>query len=612
MKPEHNEYYDQKTLFITGFAGCTDKNTEYLTKSGWKTIDTYTYGEEIAIARSTKGINYISWELPKAYISNPGKHKAYKVFDTTNRSNISMVLTPEHNVPYCTAKGVKQTKTIKQLVKELDAVTITRGKKRSPAKIQTGFTLLDKTKVNLTDTEIRLLIAIQADGSIKNNQVRFNLKKPRKIKRLHILLTKLDISYTAPSYKDGYTRFFFSDQFTHLYLKDLTILYQVSLDQALIVTEEAPLWDGSFEPRTGQPLYSCTIKTNTDVIQYCYSIATKSQVSISIDDRRGRIVKGYETTCIGYSANTTIKANTTFTDTMISEIQIEGSYCFTTSTGEWLARHNDFIFITGNSGKSTKIVDIVDDNTLVLVPTHKAAQVLIDKEVKNVYTIHSVLKLVPSINENFKKKMTTRLKQLGSTDLSKIKKVVIDEFSMINEEILNTLMATLPEKADVYIVGDPYQLSPVTGEPIQPWEPIAELTTQYRSKNDDGTEMFMQFMYSIRDYARSPEYNFTPTEDWIQRFNPETDRILAFTNKKVVELNTMVGGTTTFNIGDELTMNGLPVTLSNSDYNQRIYPTCIAKGALMVDNKLEKASQTATRDIDKWNTQCREVPKISY
>ena len=67
----------------------------------------------------------------------------------------------------------------------------------------------------------------------------------------------------------------------------------------------------------------------------------------------------------------------------------------------------DTQFITGfaGAGKSTEIVKIATATTLVLVPTHKAAEVLIGKGLQNVYTIHSVLKLVPSINENFKNRM---------------------------------------------------------------------------------------------------------------------------------------------------------------------------------------------------------------
>lgn len=274
------------------------------------------------------------------------------------------------------------------------------------------------------------------------------------------------------------------------------------------------------------------------------------------------------------------------------------------SNNPYYEQDTEFVLGFAGSGKSTELVKRATQTTLVLVPTHKAADVLIGKGLTNVYTIHSVLKLVPSINENFKKKMTTKLRQVGATDLSKITDVFIDEFSMINEEILNMLMAVLPDKAKVTIFGDPYQLPPVTGEAINPWEPITELTTQYRSKNEYGTAKFMEFMLAIKNYRDNPSVPNTHDKDWVSKFDPDTDRILAFTNKRVVELNNMVGGTAEFETGDDLTMNGIPaVYVDSTAGRERLYPSCIAKGKLLPTDKLALATQKATADIEKWYTQ---------
>ena len=62
-------------------------------------------------------------------------------------------------------------------------------------------------------------------------------------------------------------------------------------------------------------------------------------------------------------------------------------------------------FITGfaGSGKSTEIAKRATPTTLILTPTHKAAEVLMAKGLENVYTIHSTLKLVPTLNQSFRK-----------------------------------------------------------------------------------------------------------------------------------------------------------------------------------------------------------------
>ncbi len=271
------------------------------------------------------------------------------------------------------------------------------------------------------------------------------------------------------------------------------------------------------------------------------------------------------------------------------------------SNNQYYEQDTEFVLGFAGSGKSTVLAKRATPTTLVLVPTHKAADVLINKGLENVYTIHSVLKLVPSINENFKKKMTTRLKKIGATDLSKITDVFIDEFSMINLEILEMLFAVLPVKAKVTIFGDPYQLPPVTGDRIEPWEPITELTTQHRSKNEAGTALFMAFMESIKYCKASPNLSYIK-KGTLDDFNSDTDRILAFTNQRVVELNNLVATDSTYYYDEELLMNGLPVTMVVSDFNRRLYPSCVSKGRLLTTNKLIKASDKASGDILKYRT----------
>ena len=260
----------------------------------------------------------------------------------------------------------------------------------------------------------------------------------------------------------------------------------------------------------------------------------------------------------------------------------------------------EFVLGFAGSGKSTLLAKRATDSTLVLTPTHKAADVLKAKGITNVYTIHSVLKLVPTINQNFRKKLKHKLKKVGETDLSQITDIFIDEFSMITTEILDQLMATLPTNAKVTIFGDPYQLPPVDGTPIEPWEPITELTTQYRSKN---TKLFMDFMYSIRDNTPAPSLKGMSVDcEWQKKFNPDTDRILCYTNKRMIELNNLVQKDSAFYYDEPLLMNGLPITFIAKDFLPRIYPTCIVKGQLLTGTQLVKQAEKATQNIQKYNT----------
>lgn len=270
------------------------------------------------------------------------------------------------------------------------------------------------------------------------------------------------------------------------------------------------------------------------------------------------------------------------------------------SNNLYYEQDTQFVLGFAGSGKSTLLAERATPKTLVLVPTHRAAMVLQNKGLENVYTIHAVLKLVPTINDNFRKKLTTKLKRVGATDLSDITDIFIDEFSMIPLDILDLLMSVLPDKCKVTIFGDPYQLPPITGDKIEPWEPIEELTKQYRSQN---TAEFMAFMRSIRDNADAPPFNPPKDTEWIDNFNPDTDRLLAFTNKRVQELNAIVANSDGFNYGETLVMNGLFVELVVADFKPYIFPTCVVKGRLAEGTALIKKSTQTRKNIDKYNTQ---------
>jgi len=285
-------------------------------------------------------------------------------------------------------------------------------------------------------------------------------------------------------------------------------------------------------------------------------------------------------------------------------------------------------FITGfaGSGKSTKLVELVSKtpNYLVLVPTHKAADVLFSKGIERVYTIYSVLKLVPTLNENYnptKNQKIQRLKQIGNIDLLDVTDVYIDEFSMISQDILDMLLNVLPASANVTVLGDPFQLPPVSGELIDPLiytDDIEELTTQHRADAPEVVETFMRFMEYIKtaDSSISLVLNSAIKKGTLEGFNPDTDRALAFTNKRVQELNAEIAEILNlpeqYSIGEALVANGIDCKLhSNELGGTQIFPSCISKGKLMTKDKLQLASIATLRDIEKYNTDLSNYGRLA-
>jgi len=264
-------------------------------------------------------------------------------------------------------------------------------------------------------------------------------------------------------------------------------------------------------------------------------------------------------------------------------------------------------FVTGfaGSGKSTDLSKAVSKDTLVLVPTHKAADVLKSKGVENVYTIYATLKLVPTINENFRKgqKMQT-LRTVGKTDLSKIKHIVIDEFSMINVDILDKLLEVLPDTTPVTVYGDPYQLPPVSGDAVDPLDytsDIRELTKQHRANAPEVVETFMRFMNYIKgtgemNLKMNPNIRKMTDKQWPSEFNPETDRVLAFTNAEVLRLNSLIKSEA-ISIGSKVVINDIAGEIIDKGSYTRVYPKSIVKGVIETDDKGKIEDE-----IHKWGT----------
>ena len=288
-------------------------------------------------------------------------------------------------------------------------------------------------------------------------------------------------------------------------------------------------------------------------------------------------------------------------------------------------------FITGfaGSGKSTRLVEECDKHTLVLTPTHKAAGVLIKKGLHNVFTIHSVLKLVPTIDENFRGGAPIqKLKQVGKVNLSTITRIAIDEFSMIPTFIFEILTAVLPDDTEIVVFGDPYQLKPINGEPIDPYfctDEVEELTTQHRANAPAVVDTFMRFMQYIKNGARGkadltmhkdiPRFDSPIDAFKANNYNPATDTIVAYTNNQVINLNNMaahyLGVNPAFTEGDALIANGLSCIFAGDVVGQKLFPNCVSKGALLGEEARHEKVVKTLMDMEKYGTNIDQYRKAT-
>lgn len=281
-------------------------------------------------------------------------------------------------------------------------------------------------------------------------------------------------------------------------------------------------------------------------------------------------------------------------------------------------QHIKFTLGHAGTGKSTKLAEEANEKTIVLTPTHKAKDVLKAKGVANVFTIHAVLKLVPTLDQNFRQKgKMQKLVKLGAVDLSTIETVIIDEFSMIPTHIMDLLLELLPATAKVSVYGDPYQLPPVDGDKIDPEfyaREIEVLDVQYRAEAPEVVETFTRFV-DFLEFGAKMDLTINPAikKGSLKDFNPDTDRALAYTNKEVIAINTRIANLldlpSEISIGESVIINGIigelvEAPIFNPMTDERppltIYPSCVSKGVIMEGQKLVDQVERVERDISKF------------
>jgi len=250
-------------------------------------------------------------------------------------------------------------------------------------------------------------------------------------------------------------------------------------------------------------------------------------------------------------------------------------------------------------------------------PTHRAKEVLQDLTGEKAMTVAKLLGLAPGVDvENF----NLVDKQFQSQYEIKIPKngiVIVDEASMVNDQLFDSLVELAAERGSkVLFIGDEAQLKPVKqkekGKAFRRTSNITKLTQVMRTAN--GNPMPAEVLLPIRDNPTSKVDMFehddklSPTgegikfvnnaKEWMASLldkvsienlteNPNLVRALAYTNKRVGELNTAIRakmfgiGAEDFYKGELLMMyenlfytpggdyiypNGMDVTIDNVEY----------------------------------------------
>jgi hypothetical protein len=447
---------------LNGAGGCVDCDTEYFNGYCWKPISEYQDGERV-LQYNKDGTAELVY--PMNYI----KHKSNSLWHFSTKYGLDQCLSDEHNCYYITSKGNLNEKKFKDIrISQTEGVGF-------HGRFITTFDYNGRG-INLSENEIRLMVAVLADGSFyyRHNcsnetysQCRFHIKKDRKKQRLKYLFEQLNLIYReVDSAAEGYTDFYVNSPFR---AKNYPIeWYNCSQEQLKIIADEVIYWDCYYETNNR---FSTVNKNDADFIQFVFT-SLGYRATISTNDRVGENYltndKYYKRQSVEYTVSWTKHTliGMTFDKRKMDKwTKIEPyktkdgyEYCFTVPSHILVLRRNDKIFITGNCGKSATsnaIIKMLQDNhkTFTLfAPTGRAAKVLSGYTKQKASTIHRGLGFKPPdkwvYNEDCKLFCDV---------------LIIDEFSMTDIFIAKKIFEALDlTKTKLLIIGDNAQLPSVS------------------------------------------------------------------------------------------------------------------------------------------------------
>ena len=309
--------------FIVMASGCVSAETEFFTGYGWKKISDYTEGDKVLqFNMDTEEAELVT---PLEYIKKPCEW----VYKFKTKYGLDMELSPEHNILYKPEGSNNMYKISAQDVAE--KCPEFRGR------IPTSFNY-SAEGLNLSDTDIKIMLAAIADGYIRYKKIVIQIKKERKKKELKKLLTEWGKPYKWYDYSNGYSVVVFTPpRLEKTFTKDW---YKCSNEQLQLICNNVLKWDGHIAKNYLE--FYTNIKASADFIQFAFSsCGYRARIYTRMRDVVEYVVHITKRTLVGMRRApkpTVIKTTDGF------------KYCFTVPSSCLVLRNNGCIFCTGNTG----------------------------------------------------------------------------------------------------------------------------------------------------------------------------------------------------------------------------------------------------------------------
>ena len=345
--PDHKPYKHQvetsefllknPKCFVLNDMGCVDSETEFLSPKGWVKISDWKGEEVLQWCIDTKQTSFVK---PLNYIKKPCDN--FLSFD-----NGKMMLSDEHRVV-----GVYQDGS-----KVKSALAVSQGDRPWLYK---SFKGPNRQGINYTDSEIRLMIAYFADGTLVSNTTTcVRLSNKSKIERLRDLLIDTGTEFHETYYEsDKKTNFRFKTLLHSQQFDD--IWYECTAHQLAVVCDEIWRWDGrKKEGRHNFWEFSTMRKCSADFIQYAFNSRGYNANILSSTKKYKYKANTPRTRYEGEYTTMHIVAASMMKDKLYKPAKSERvyigdgyKYCFEVPDTFWVMRRNGSITVTGNTGKT--------------------------------------------------------------------------------------------------------------------------------------------------------------------------------------------------------------------------------------------------------------------
>lgn len=357
LKADDNVVGKKRTLLT----GCVDGDTEYFNGHCWKKISEYTNGDLVlqynqdGTATLVKPLNYI-------------KRKSKGQYHIKTKYGLDMMLSPDHrNIVFDRYNNFSldnyKIMTTQEIVDKNNKL-----KNGFYEAFKTDF-VYDGKGIDLTDDQIRIAIAIFADGcyySPTSYKCMLSVKKKRKRDRLIKLLNRAKIEYSETITPRKYYCIKFYPPIPYGMKAFPDEWYNCSQHQLQVIFDEVFYWDG-YSKKKNQ--YSTVIRSNADFIQFVCT-ATGHKSSIHIDNRKDKY-RNNESYRVDWTNRKYIGIQLTTGKKEIPFIMPKDGYdyCFSVPSTMLVLRRNDKIFITGNCG-TLHVTAFFDPNSGDLLETY--------------------------------------------------------------------------------------------------------------------------------------------------------------------------------------------------------------------------------------------------